>query len=444
MNRYAWVALAAALAIGAGVLYALPARTQALCQGCNIILISIDTLGAKHTSVHDPSVDTTPFLARLMNERGVVFERAYAQAPWTLPSHTSMLTGTYPWEVGVEGPYDALPLQLDTLAELLQREGYTTAAFSTGAFVQPQWQFDQGFDEFYGSLTEDAWNDLPTLLHDSRDWALASTEPFFLFIHSFHVHDPYGDPDEGGITISDIVSANTHPGGPSDADAERFRDAYREEIRATDRALEEFFAELETAGLLENTLVIITSDHGEEFGEHGTVGYHSVTVYVENIHVPLLFLVPGTESRRVPYTVEVRSIPATVLEAVGGALPTSGAESLLPLVTGSEQQDRLVLARTINERGASLETIEGAYASLPSVEDGTIVPVERTEAYLGRHASAAVHGPYAVIRSHIGASEAYDLSSDPEQQHNLIDAEVHPSMRQTFDVLLATLRELGR
>ena len=127
--------------VGAFVLLSLSSRgymTSSLCKNCNVILISIDTLAASHTSPYDSTLDTMPFLRRLAERQGVVFEHAYSQAPWTLPSHTAMLTGQYPWNLGVWEFLDAVPKHADTLAEKLQRAGYRTALFSNGSFVQPQ------------------------------------------------------------------------------------------------------------------------------------------------------------------------------------------------------------------------------------------------------------------------------------------------------------------
>lgn len=438
MVRRVSVLLTLAALLVALIFVARPA--PASCKGCNVILISIDTLGARHTSVNDTTLDTTPKLAARASTSGVVFERAYSQAPWTLASHTAMLTGLYPWDAGVEGPNDALPKRISTIAERFAEEGYRTAAFSTGSFVQPNWQFDQGFSEFHGSLSESTWNDLPSLFEDARAWAASSSEPFFLFVHSFHVHDPYGNPAEGGIDIHDIVKANRALEGPDERDAARFRDAYRAEVRQADAALGDFLDALETSGLLGRTIVLITSDHGEEFGEHGTAGYHSVAVYDESIHVPLVLFAPHQKPARIPYTVEVRSVPATLLESVGIA-PTAGiAKSLMPFVRGSEAGDRLALSRTIMQRSALLEKIEQSYDDLALYESGVNRPEERTEPLGAPYASVALLGSRAVMRHGDGSLAAFDLASDPDEKNNLATGETVPD---AFVTLLKTLENLG-
>ncbi len=394
------------------------------CTNCNIILISIDTFGAKHSTVYNPTLNTTPFLKKLADERGVVFEYAYAQAPWTLPSHTAMLTGLYPWDIGVWGPFDALPKAVETLSELLAENGYATAAFSTGAFVQPEWQFDQGFDEFQGELTEEYWNDLPMLLNNAQDWILShreSKKPFFVFVRPFELHDPYGTPgNPGAVTIEDIVDANLQEGGPTEAQSKQFETAYHEEVKIADTALREFFKALDESGLSQNTIVLITSDHGEEFGEHGTAGFHSITTYTELIHVPLVVIVPGAKPQRISSSVEVRSIPASLLEIVGIIASPSIGKSLLPIINGVEHKDRLVLARATSERNQTLNIIERIYKkTLKDIGSGALVPTEAEKMYTGYEVRSALIGPWHVIQNANGSIEVYEIYTDPNEQKNL-------------------------
>ncbi len=418
----------------------LPRATNPSCSHCNVILISIDTFGAKHSTVYDSTKNTTPFLKELADTRAIVFEHAYSQAPWTLPSHTSMLTGRYPWDLNMWLAYDALPRSVDTLAELLETQGYQTAAFSDGAFVQPQWQFDQGFNEFRGSALEKDWNDLPQLLTSASAWSTQTHTPFFLFVRPFEIHDPYGTE----ITISDIVTANLKPGGPSAADALRFQTAYEEELRTTDSALRDFFRALDDSPLRENTVVIITSDHGEEFGEHGTAGYHSVTTYTEAIHVPLLIVLPESRSRRIPESVEVRSIPATILDILGLPSPEGIAESLLPLVRGTEVSDREVLSATSQVRSPSLEHIEKGYAAIPEIAAGKIQTSESPSPYRGPRTVSAILGRWHVIQTATGNEEEYDVYTDPNESDNVSDrvSSLPARDQAVIETLRTSLREL--
>lgn len=409
--------------LGTIALFAHPYQQPYECLGCNVILISIDTFGAKHSTVYDPTKDTTPFLKELADTRGIVFDHAYAQAPWTLPSHASFLTGKYPWGLNVWLSGDVLPQSATTIAELLHQGGYRTEAFSNGAFVQPEWHFDQGFDEFSGSLLGEGWNDMPTQFDEATS-SLArsgtSTKPFFLFLHSFEVHDPYGVPGTAKpIALRDIVLANTKPGGATPEDTERFLRAYESDLRTTDTSLRAFFDWLGTSGLSQNTIVIITADHGEEFGEHGTVGFHTVTTYDEVIHVPLIVVVPHTKAQRVTQSVEIRSIPATILDIVGVRSPQGIASSLVPLMRGTEHTNRVVVSRTALGRTQALAGIEQGYASLAKIHDGTLSLFEATTTYKGSATNSVLQGPWHVLQRPDGATEVYDLQNDPNEADNL-------------------------
>lgn len=385
------------------------------CHNCNVILISIDTLGAKHTSLYNPEKTTTPFLQELGN-KSVVFENAYSQAPWTLPSHTAMLTGRYPWDLGVWQPTDILPPQTHTIAESLQEIGYHTAAFSNGSFVRPERGFNKGFEEFFGSVAFSAWEDIPMLFNDASAWITTyeSDQPFFLFLRPFGVHDPYVT-EQGTVDIHNIVEANTKEEYGKTAE---FLSAYEEGVKETDSALRAFFQTLETQGLLDTTIVIITADHGEEFGEHGSIAMHATALYPESIHVPLIVYVPHATPTRFSETVEIRSIPATIKELLNTPTePAFQAASLVPIMKGIEKNDRLVLARTALTRTTLLATIEGAYEAFEKDSNTTPLLLRKTP-YNGPFTATALQGNWQLIKTGGDTYEVYDLAHDPEAARN--------------------------
>ena len=395
-------------------------KPRASCEGCNVILISIDTFGAKHSSVYTPELDTTPYLKQLAAESGVVFEQAYSQAPWTLPSHAAMFTGRYPWDMGIMEAGDALPLSATTIAESLLTKGYATAAYSNGPFVNPLWQMTQGFESFTGSLLERDWNDLPSLFNQGATYInehakTQKEKSFFLLLRPFMVHDPYGPLEEAGtVNIHDIVRANALPQNVETLEAKRFRAAYHNEIRLTDTALKEFVENLRQAGLLENTILIITSDHGEEFGEHGTVGAHSVTLHRENLWVPLIIIAPGVKPARIPATVEIRSIPDTIAELTGADRSTFEGRSLVPLMLGKETDNRIAVSQTALTREVFLERIEYFYT-----EGAFGTPKERGVA-LPRFSQSIVEGQWHLIRNASDSGiELYDTQADINERIDL-------------------------
>lgn len=385
------------------------------CSGCNVILISIDTLGHDHLSLYNDSLDTSPFLESLA-KKSFVFDNAFSQAPWTLPSHVAMLTGAYPWEHNIWIPSDVLSKDAHTIAEQLNESGYQTAAFSNGAFVRPGWALDQGFDEFYGSVQEDSWEDVPEIFDESLAWIGARTAdtPYFLLLRPFETHDPYIENDES-VTVQEIASENLRTDGPRDSEVDRFRNTYQSEIRKTDGALKDFFEKLEDSGKLENTIVIITSDHGEEFNEHGTAGFHAVTLYREVLHVPLIIYTPSERSARITDTVEVRSIPATILELVGLPKNLTIAQSLVSRMEGIFSGDALVLSATALERNTLLNNFANGYGALG------LVPTPRDKPFTEQKMLSALRGEWHVIKNRDATVSAFNIRIDKAEQQPLTE-----------------------
>ena len=384
------------------------------CQGCNVILISIDTLGANHLSLYDPALSTTPFLESIAKE-SFVFDNAYSQAPWTLPSHVSMLTGRYPWDLNIWLPSDVVLKDTLTLAEMLKEYGYETAAFSNGAFVRPGWGLDQGFDEFYGSVAEKDWEDVPKIFNESLAWLQkrSDPEPFFLLIRPFETHDPYIENGES-IEIQEIAGENLRDGGPRASETDRYRELYRAEVTKTDAALKDFFEKLDSEGILDNTIVIITSDHGEEFGEHGTAGFHAVTLYQELLHVPLIIWTPSEKDGRILDTVEVRSIPATILDLVKLPANLTIGQSLVSRMEGIFKSDTTSLAATAMERETLLTNFLYGYGK------SNLVPTPRTSEYTGRKSRSAIKGADQIIHNADGTQETFGTGADTPQMRDLL------------------------
>ncbi len=311
------------------------------------ILISLDTLSAPHLGAYGNERDTSPFFDRLA-ERGTLFENAYVQYPSTLVSHVSMFTGLYPQEHGVYPPSSVLSPQIATLPEQFQRAGFRTAGFTEAGYVSRDFGFDRGFDEFLSSRDAGPRSAEQTFDH-GLDFlrGVGPEDRFFLFLHTYAVHDPYVPPDEfdriywpgaapevtdsSGSFLRD-VNMGRHQVPPETVAF--YRAQYDAEIRYLDRALEGFVTELEALGLRDDVTLVITSDHGEEFQQHGKLAHSQV--YPETLHVPLLVVVPGGRGgRRVPDLVQSIDLAPTLYELAGtdpGGEP-SGA-SLVPLLRG--------------------------------------------------------------------------------------------------------------
>jgi arylsulfatase len=297
-----------------------------------VILISLDDVAAKHLSSYWCKRETTPLVDRLA-KRGWRFERCVANANWTLPSHMSMLTGVRPRRHGVvdhshgEGPSVALLTQVLKQA----RPSVYTAAVTSHTNVSRAFGFDRGFDEFHenpeSTPPEKLLGTVREILakHDSDD--------LFLFLHLFTAHWPFlppadlkkkFDPDYTGAVQgvrADVQRLSIELHTPEERrDFEHLEALYDAEIAYLDREVGGFLEDLEKRGLMQDTLVIITADHGEAFREHGYVG-HGVSFEKEELEVPLLLIGgPTAKSPAVkPGTAALIDLAPTILAALGVA-----------------------------------------------------------------------------------------------------------------------------
>lgn len=296
----------------------------------SVILIVLDTVTARHLSIHNPELQTTPFLAKLASE-SVVFSRAYSTSSWTLPSHASLFTGLMPHQHGAHLAHQKLEEANVTIAEIFSEQGYSTAGFIGNPRVKSIVGLGQGFKLYRDRV--DLFPYRPKLLMSKTlkelldcclqidnektaaevskeliDWSrLQTPDSHFIFINFVDPHWPYtlGKDyfHEFGLTHKQVEDANQyvlqHMGieqrfqslRPDEARVRALLGAYRAEIRYLDAQLEKLFASLSSSAWLENTVVVITSDHGEEFLEHAGID-HLMTLYEEMIHVPLLVYAP--------------------------------------------------------------------------------------------------------------------------------------------------------
>jgi arylsulfatase A-like enzyme len=256
----------------------------------NIILISLDTLRADHLTTYGYRGATSPYLARKFGEQGVVFESLVASATTTGPAHMTMFTSLQPLVhgLGTGRKRSLLPTAATTLAEQLSQYGFKAGAFTENAAIHSKRGFARGFDEFAedkGGSGGGAKGQIEKTLDQGLEWWRRHRDKdFFLFLHTYQTHAPY-DPPAGYAKL-----ARAGPGGQA-ARTERKFHSYDGEIRYTDASVERFLDTLEAEGM-KDTVVIITSDHGEEFGEHGYNG-HAVTLHQELTHVPLMLYGAG-------------------------------------------------------------------------------------------------------------------------------------------------------
>ncbi len=266
----------------------------------SVVLITLDTVRADHLGCYGYRRIETPSIDKLAQE-GIRFEHAYAQVPLTLPSHTALMTGTYPMFNGVRdltstGVNSTLP----TLAEIMRRNGYRTAAFVSSFVLNSIWGLNRGF-EIYDDGTDPGSSYNPSLLERRGDRTMAralawldshSDRPFLLWVHLYDPHSPYRAPEP---------YFSRYAGHPYDG-----------EIAFDDAQLARLFARLRELKLYESALIVVASDHGESLGQHSEAE-HGFFLYNATLHVPLILKLPGpARSRAVSDPVELVEIAPTI------------------------------------------------------------------------------------------------------------------------------------
>jgi choline-sulfatase len=358
----------------------------------NLVLITLDSARADRMGFLGAKGGLTPNLDRLAGE-SLVFERAYAQAPGTVVSHATILSGAYPQATGMSEIGGTLPAALPYLPDLLKAQGYRTAAFAGSNQLDPRNGLAQGFDRGFGTydagffpvvpgdphppLTERRGD--PTVARALTWLARNAQGPFFLWVHISDPHAP--------IT------------------------SYNAAITSADAAAGKLLAALRQQKLYANTAVIVVADHGENLGAHGEAT-HGVFLYDETIHVPLLVKLPESQpaAKRVAAKVRLVDIAPTMLEIAGIPVPSQmQGQSLLRVAKTSGGADQPAYSRSdLPERGFGWSALESWRA-----------------------------GKYLYIRA--PRPELYDLTADPGATHNLAQ-----TSKATLDTMAAQLESFDR
>lgn len=344
-----------------------PARADAP----NVVLLILDAVRAANLGTYGYARPTSPTLDRLGSE-GVVFETAIATAPWTGPTHASLLTGRYPFFTGVSY-VTPLSDSVPSVAEVFRANGYATGAFMGNAnWAGRKTGFERGFiryDDFPVNIWQLLWcatftqvdlvTNALTALRAGELWRLRTLvrrselrvlganygerntadgivrnlgdwqerldgRPFFAMVNLWDAHDPYRSPFPRRFN-----------------DGRRDLDKYDASIFFADSMIGELVNRMQASGTLDRTIFLVTSDHGEQFGEHGLAG-HGKSLHLELLHVPLIVRAPGRvpAGQRVPQVVSLRDVPATLLGLAGLSDPRITGRSLASLWTDSDSTDR--------------------------------------------------------------------------------------------------------
>jgi arylsulfatase A-like enzyme len=341
-----------------------------------VILVTVDTLRADHLGVYGYPRPTSPELDRWA-EQAAVFEQAIATSPWTLASFGSLFTGFLPERHGAgyrfgKRRFSRLDGEVTTLAETLDRAGYVTGAVVTNIYLTPKFGMARGFETFVNlaggkeappGTADMAVDRALVFVHQHQD------EPFFLFLHLIEPHLPYDAPAPvRGRFTADSASHLQLPfdqrrgvrsGGLKLEEADRafVAAAYDEEIAFADLHLGRLFDGLVDLGLLDSSLVVFTSDHGEELFDHG--GFeHGHTLYQELLRIPLMVRGPDVQAGRYREPVSLVDIQPTILEAIGlAAAAEAEGRSFQGLITGQQDLPSAQLAAQWNVSGPQRQTL---------------------------------------------------------------------------------------
>lgn len=435
---------------------ALAALPPASANAPNVLLLVLDTVRAKNMSLYGYDRETTPHLDRWA-EQGVVFDQAMAPAPWTLSSHASMFTGRWTFELNT-GWFSPLNDTYQTLGEVLTARGYNTAGFAANlSYCTFKHGLDRGFihyedfpispgqvvlssslgralgtnstirnllgyHELLNRIHGEAINEHFLAWHDDH-----GDRPFFAFLNYFDAHEPYLPPPpfHGAFAPRQPWGNFEHqPNGADHADKHNMSpeevqvvvDRYDSAINYLDHHLNELFSELDRRGVLDNTLVVVTSDHGELFGEHDLFD-HGNSLYQPLLHVPLVIHFPEKVPTgiTVPTPISLRDLPATVLDVLAPA----DADPL---------------------PGRSLARYWAAPDTTTTIPSDTLYA---DTVWDNTNMKALFLGPYKYIRSKRSGAETeeklYRYLDDPDELNNLAPSENH---RQQLERMRQALREL--
>jgi arylsulfatase A-like enzyme len=330
--------------------------------GRAVILISLDTLRQDHLGCYGYGRNTSPNIDRFAREDAVVFDEAYAQAPYTLPSHMSIFTGLYPEAHGVLTSRVAdetrrvarLPSRIPTLGEAFAAHGFRTTAFTDGFLVSGKYGFARGFDEYRDEwkpkLEDNGFRKFGKAMHRWIRWH--ADEDFFLFIHTYDTHSPYPAPEpfrsrfaneppgrelpSASLLYANLLEVHDNLKLPQYETLQDLVDVYDGSVAFVDHEVGKLFDLLKREGLWRDAVIAITSDHGERFLENGLMIGHGLGLSNEEVRIPLLIKLPGSAyaGRRVDHVVESVDIMPTLLAASN--IPEPGDLQGQNLIAGLE------------------------------------------------------------------------------------------------------------
>ncbi|MBM4068968.1 MAG: sulfatase [Planctomycetes bacterium] len=404
-----------------------PALLPMKYPGHNVILVSFDALQAAHVGCLGYARNTSPTLDAVARQ-AFNFTHAYSVASWTVPASMSWFTGVYPSEHGLTNKFAVytpelrklanlkqLAPSLMTLADILKHHGYVTGGFTGNAGVSGGFGYEQGFDVYFHELEK--FGGLEQSVPEALKWIAANKDnKFFVFLHGYDVHGQYAPAAGYDYRFVDKGYDFKYTGAEHEQEALReegldkgrltmrpedvrfWRAIYDEKIRRADDRFAQFLAKLEAIGVAGKTLLVLTSDHGTEFYEHGRFD-HGFTLYNEPLHVPLIIKLPGQKAgKTVADRVSSIDIMPTILDLLDVPLADAARKQLRGTSLAAALQGKAVT------RDVFSETDYRQYTYKRSI----ITP----------------DGWKLIYTLETRTRELYDLNADPAEEKNLAGADV--------------------
>ncbi|MFN7955559.1 MAG: sulfatase [bacterium] len=446
---------------------AAPAPLAATKARPNVLLLVLDTLRADHLGVYGYPKPISPNLDALAR-KGILYERAHSAGVWTLTGHASLFTGRVPSRSGVNEEDLFFDEDLPTMASVLNRAGYETVGFCNNPWVAPWTGLDRGFENllqvwrepyttnltlgrmayqytYWRATGDQAVGGVVKTTEQVSDWLEGRdrSRPFFAFVNLLEAHEPldwrddftppFVPPGESELAVRNV---NQNPYAiwsgnltMTPADFARYAAMYDGEIHYLDHHLGRWFAELEKRGLFDDTIVVITADHGELIGEHGTLGHH-MALWQGVLHVPLIVLDPANRAQagtRVADVVSTIDVFPTLLDRVG--IDDAGVTAPL---------EGAVLPKS----SSSAEGWAVAEELSPRFEIGVmqhLKPKVDVQALYGHRHRAAIRGSWKLLQRDESPDQLFDLASDPGETRDVAAErpDVLGSMRAALDAWYA-------
>ncbi len=392
----------------------------------NIILVSLDTLRADHVSFYGYPRETTPNIDEMAKD-SVVFLNTFSSSPWTLPSHVSLMTAMNCINHGIYHNDQKIDPAILTLADVLREHSYFNGAITGGGFVSGSYGFNKGFDSYHVRGDINAPDQAEKICRASLDWIQRHKDRnFFLFVHTYQIHSPYVSPapyNEAFLSGHSAVKQfdlhnyrfyqeNRYSPPATEDIGQNIIDIYDGGILYTDEVLiKTLIEELKTLNLYDNTMVIILSDHGEEFYEHKAWA-HGHSVYNEIIKVPLIikFFDSDYAGNKIKKYARLIDVMPTILDALNIKYPDQYAdgENLLSLINNNNTgvEERIFLSEL------STDPIDGKIPKKTAINRGQNKLIMNDEFTPQNYAYFTTPPPK------IEKFEIYDIQADPNEKTN--------------------------